>query len=94
MLACQSAICRYANLPDNFDGFWVEKFYVEKRYNPTNRCTFFVYYRGSEERRYSISEAKQALLDEFKRRENMRMARQSGLNPAKNKLGDKIVFVT
>ena len=61
MLACQSAIRRYANLPDNFDGFWVEKFYVEKHYNPTNRCTFFVYYRGSVERRYSISEAKQAL---------------------------------
>jgi hypothetical protein len=51
-------ISQHANLPENRNGFWVEKLY-----NETHRCSYLVYYRGLTEFRDSISEAKKALRD-------------------------------
>ena len=51
-------ISQHANLPENRDGFWVEKLY-----NETHGCSYLVSHRGLTEFRDSISEAKKALRD-------------------------------
>ncbi len=51
-------ISQYANLPENCDGFWVEKLH-----NKTHGCSFLVYHRGLTEFCDSISKAKKALRD-------------------------------
>lgn len=54
-------ISQYANLPENRNGFWVEKLYSE-----TRQRSYLVYHRGLTEFRDSISEAKKALRDRAK----------------------------